>query len=59
MACLPIILLHHNYSFLHSLSTLKRRLKAVNIRRHDELIGPNDVIEAVSVSYFNERPTIA
>ena len=63
MASLRVILLHRHYSwfiqFLDTLSALKRCLKAMNIRRHDELIGPNDVIEAVSVSYFNERPTNA
>ena len=54
IASLSLFMVH-----FFSLSTLKRRLRAMNIRRHDELIGPNDVIEAVSVSYLNERPTIA
>ena len=56
MASLPIILLHRHYSwfvfsqFIH----IEKTFKSNDIRRHDELIGPNDVIEAVSVSYFNE-----
>ena len=33
-----------------SLSTLKRRLKVMNIRRHDEEIGPDIVMEAVAVT---------
>ena len=43
--------------FLHSIATLKRRLRAMNLRRHDEVIGPNEVIQAVSVRFLNKLMT--
>ena len=39
-----------NMSPNFSLSTLKRRLKAMNIRRHDEGIRPEEVMQTVRVS---------
>ena len=51
-----IIAIIHGSS-LHSIATLKRRLRAMNLRRHDEVIGANEVIKAVSVSYLNKLMT--
>ena len=51
-----IIQLHHTCNIhIYSLSTLKRRLSRMNIRRHDAAIEPQDVVNAVEVFKSQSR----